>query len=205
MAAHIIFVGGNKGGSGKTTISHLLCTGLALLGHSMALVTTDNRPLRTGTDRRPYQILDGRTVKQLADIVASAPKIEGDVFLVIDGAASRSGELDKALAGHVDVFLVPFTDFVEDLELAAEYCAAHKNAWALPNRWPTSPMAVASVAPLLEQIGAAVPGRVLPPVPQVAGSKVLCEDDLSPSDIVTRTRNVARALARSVLDILKIS
>ena len=39
--AKIICVLGNKGGTGKTTLSHMLCQGLGLLGHRAACILTD--------------------------------------------------------------------------------------------------------------------------------------------------------------------
>ena len=39
--AEIICVIGNKGGTGKTTLSHMLCQGLGLLGQRAACVLTD--------------------------------------------------------------------------------------------------------------------------------------------------------------------
>ena len=59
--ADIICVIGNKGGTGKTTLSHMLCQGLGLLGQRAACVLTDtSREPLIPTGRR-YVLADART------------------------------------------------------------------------------------------------------------------------------------------------
>ena len=55
----IICVIGNKGGTGKTSITHMLCHGLGLLGKRSIAVLTDaeREPLSRGIRR--YTPLDG--------------------------------------------------------------------------------------------------------------------------------------------------
>ncbi len=45
--AEIICIIGNKGGTGKTTLSHMLAQGLGLMGHKSACVLTDTAPRPT--------------------------------------------------------------------------------------------------------------------------------------------------------------
>ena len=42
--SRIICIIGNKGGTGKTTLSHMLCQGFGLLGQRSACVLTDSSP-----------------------------------------------------------------------------------------------------------------------------------------------------------------
>lgn len=197
--ARILYVGGNKGGSGKTSIAHLLCTGLALLNRTAALVTTDNRPLRSSVGR-PYNILDGRDGKALAALIEAALKTKDDSYLVIDGGATRHGEFDKTISKYASMFLIPFTPCIEDMELASGYCLEHPHSFVVPNRWTTNSMAMRADKVLLDQMEGALPGRVMPPVPDTRGSGMLLENEITAKDINTRTRNVARSLAINVLE-----
>lgn len=197
--AKIIYIGGNKGGSGKTSVAHLLCTGLALLNRTAALVTTDNRPLRS-SQGRPYNILDGREGKALAALIEAATRSKDDAYLVIDGGATRHGEFDKTISKYAALFLIPFTACIEDMELASAYCLEHPHSFVVPNRWTTNSMAAKADKVLLDQMEEALPGRVMPPVPDTRGSGMLLENEIIAKDINTRTRNVARALAINVLE-----
>lgn len=59
--ADIICVIGNKGGTGKTTLSHMLCQGMGLLGQRSVCVLTDtHREPLDPTDRR-YLVADARS------------------------------------------------------------------------------------------------------------------------------------------------
>ena len=51
--AEIICVIGNKGGTGKTTLSHMLCQGLGLLGQRSVCVLTDTHREPLDPDGRP--------------------------------------------------------------------------------------------------------------------------------------------------------
>lgn len=200
----IVFVGGNKGGSAKTTNSHLLCAGLALRGYQTALITTDNRNIPSGY-KRPFSILDGRTPEKLDQIINGIRQLDGDKIFVIDGAASRDNEFDGSLAGRVDLFVVPFTDNREDMDLALLYCRKHDGARALPSNWPTNVKEKITAEALINQMRTAVgAGRVMNPVSRVSGSKVFAEDEIEAAHISTRTRNVARELATQVLELLEL-
>jgi len=67
--AEIISVTGNKGGTGKTTLSHMLGEGLGLCGHRAVVVLTDTtRTLLSRTHRR-YLTADARTPAMLERVV----------------------------------------------------------------------------------------------------------------------------------------
>ena len=59
--ADIISVIGNKGGTGKTTISHMLAHGVALLGHRSVCVLTDACREPLDPANRNYLIADARS------------------------------------------------------------------------------------------------------------------------------------------------
>ena len=59
--AEIICVIGNKGGTGKTTLSHMLSQGLGLLGHRAACVLTDTSREPLAPEGRRYITADARS------------------------------------------------------------------------------------------------------------------------------------------------
>jgi hypothetical protein len=90
-----IFFGGSKGGVGKSATSHLACLGAVLCNQAAAYVLTD--PDREIRDKgRPYDVLDGRQPKQLANIL-SASESTPDGWLIIDGGGNRPA-FDSELA-----------------------------------------------------------------------------------------------------------
>ena len=69
----LVFFGGSKGGVGKSATSHLACLGAILCNQPAAYVLTD--PDREIRDKgRPYDVLDGRQPKQLANILKREPE-----------------------------------------------------------------------------------------------------------------------------------
>jgi ATPases involved in chromosome partitioning len=57
----LICVIGNKGGTGKTSITHMLCHGLGLLGWPSIAVLTDGARTPLSREGRRYVPLDGRS------------------------------------------------------------------------------------------------------------------------------------------------
>ena len=93
--AQIVCVIGNKGGTGKTTLSHMLCQGLGLLGQRAACVLTDvcRQPLIP--DGRRYITADARTPVALDKVVAKLRTLEHWLG-VIDGGGNRT-EMDRLI------------------------------------------------------------------------------------------------------------
>ena len=84
---NIIFIGGQKGGSGKSTTSHLFCLGAILCGQPAAYVLTD--PQRTPkAEGRPYGVIDARLPETLAQVIQSSTA-SGNGWLCIDGGGNR--------------------------------------------------------------------------------------------------------------------
>ena len=65
----LIAIIGNKGGTGKTTLSHLLCHGLGLLGRRSACVLTDTTRQPLDPRGRRYVIADARSLDTLKRII----------------------------------------------------------------------------------------------------------------------------------------
>src|SRR5690606_39178885 len=74
--AEIICVIGNKGGTGKTSLSHMLSQGLGLLGHRAASVLTDTAREPLDPAGRSYVTPDARTPESLDRVVAKLRTLE---------------------------------------------------------------------------------------------------------------------------------
>jgi hypothetical protein len=186
--SNIIYSGGQKGGSTKSSLGHLLCLGAILCKQPAAYVLTDpHRELKE--QGRPYGVLDGRDPAKLAQIIgASHSTING--WLLIDGGGNRL-EFDKAMGAEADLVLLPFRDTEEDLEAVAKDLAAMPQAFAWPSAWPTNKHAQQVAQPLIDALTKAYPLRVIStPVYFVNSAKELLKASLeNPS---TQTRNAAR-------------
>lgn len=96
----LVFFGGSKGGVGKSATSHLACLGAVLSNQPAAYVLTD--PDREIRDKgRPYDVLDGRNPKLLANIL-SASQNTPEGWLIIDGGGNRPA-FDAEIASEVDL------------------------------------------------------------------------------------------------------
>ena len=134
--AKVIALAGSKGGSGKSTLSHLLAHGAGSLARAIpaAVVTTDPED-RLLEDQRRYLVVNGRTPARLADELERLLPV-GRPLVVIDGAAARS-DLDAVVSRVADLVVVPYGPSAQDAERAAANLQALPRAVALPNRWPT--------------------------------------------------------------------
>lgn len=154
----LVFVGGRKGGSAKTSTAHLLCLGAILRGQPAAYVLTDP-DRRVKAEGRPYGVMDGRDAKTLASFI-SASKGTQNGWLIVDGGGNRPA-FDAALYEQADMCLVPFRASEEDLEAVSQDLAAMPNAIAWPAAWSTNKHAQDAAAYLIESLAKAFPGRVL--------------------------------------------
>lgn len=193
--SNIIFLGGHKGGSTKTTTAHLLCLGSILRNQPAAYVLTDPKRQLKG-EGRPYGVLDGRDPAQLAQIIGASHSAENG-WLIIDGGGNRPA-FDNEMAKEAHLVLIPFRDSEEDLEAVAHDLKAIPTAFAWPSAWPTNIHAQESAQPLLDAVTKAFPLRViLPPINFVNSIKDLLGAALdSPS-------TPARSAARRAFDIME--
>jgi chromosome partitioning protein len=113
---NIVYIAGGKGGTGKTTTSHLACLGAILRNQPAAYVLTDPERKVRG-DGRPYGVLDGRMPDMLAHILnANRSTLNG--WLIIDGGGNRPA-FDAELAAEAGLCLLPFRASEEDLDTVA--------------------------------------------------------------------------------------
>ncbi|WP_235943293.1 nucleotide-binding protein [Zoogloea dura] len=199
--SRIICIIGNKGGTGKTTLSHMLCQGLGLLGHRSACVLTDTSREPLTPDGRRYVTADARTPEALHKVVSKLRTMQGWIG-VIDGGGNRT-EVDRTLNGLADIVLLPFRESHEDLRTVLRDLQDFSHAYGLPSQWPTNAWARDAADRSVAQILGEQKHRLLLPVPSLSASKQLLQKSI-PEGLPSNLGNACRALARQVLDILEV-
>lgn len=195
--AEIICVIGNKGGTGKTTCSHMLGQGLGLLGYRAVVVLTDiDRALLSKANRR-YLTADARTPELLAKVIAKLQGLNGWVG-VIDGGGSRT-EHDTKLYNLANLVLLPFRDSHEDIRTVIRDLDRFPNSYAIPSQWPTNHWQRESSQRSVEQLLSDYRDRLLEPIVSISSSKLLLQENL-PDDVPTALSNACRAVAGQVLE-----
>ncbi|MCQ9375888.1 hypothetical protein NMQ14_16690 [Methyloversatilis sp. XJ19-13] len=199
--AEIICVIGNKGGTGKTTLSHMLCQGLGLLNQRSVCVLTDIGREPLDPEGRRYLTADARSRDALAKVVE---KIRGlnKWIGVIDGGANRS-DMDRHLYSLAHLVLLPFRDSHEDMRTVQQDLEAFPRALALPMQWPTNSWAREAADRTVEAQLGAYRNRILEPVFAISSSKQLLQKRI-PETLPSPLANACRRVAAPVLDILRI-
>src|SRR6202451_2446277 len=191
----LVFFGGSKGGVGKSATSHLACLGAILCNQAAAYVLTD--PDREIRDKgRPYDVLDGREPKKLANIL-SASESTSDGWLIIDGGGNRPA-FDSEIAKEADLCILPYRPSHEDMDTVCRDMERIPNALAWPTAWPTNIFAIPSAQSFINRLSKKFPSRVITkPIPFVnSASDLLAENLDSPSSPVRR-------MARKVFSIME--
>lgn len=199
--AEIICVIGNKGGTGKTTLSHMLCQGLGLLGQRAACVLTDtSREPLIPTGRR-YVLADARTRESLTKVVDKLRTLENWIG-VIDGGGNRT-EMDRKLYALSDLVLLPFRESHEDIRTVLRDLEMFPRAYAIPTQWPTNPWQREAADRSVARLLGAHRDRILRPVNALSSTKLLLQKQL-PEQLPTPLANACRAVARQLLEVLEI-
>jgi hypothetical protein len=155
---NFIYIGGQKGGTTKTTTAHLLCLGATLRGQPAAYVLTDpNRQIKS--EGRPYAVLDGRDPNKLAQIIAASQNTQNG-WLIVDGGGNRPA-LDAELGAEADLCLLPFRASEEDLDTVSQDLQNVSGAVAWPSAWPTNRHAQQSAQFFIDGLTKAFPPRVI--------------------------------------------
>ena len=156
--SRLIYVGGQKGGTTKTSTAHLLCLGAILRSEPAAYVLTDPaRQLKA--EGRPYGVMDGRDPNTLAGIIKASESTPNG-WLIVDGGGNRPA-FDIAMAQQADLCLLPFRASEEDLEAISKDLQAMPNAIAWPSAWSTNKHAQDAAEYLIQGLEKAFPGRVI--------------------------------------------
>jgi len=199
--ADIICVIGNKGGTGKTTLSHMLCQGLGLLGQRSVCVLTDTHREPLAPAGRRYLVADARSREALARVVDKIRSLNAWMG-VIDGGGNRT-ETDRKLYGLADLVLLPFRDSQEDIRTVIRDLEMFPRAYAVPAQWPTNAWAREMAERLVQEMLAPYHDRILDPIYALGASKLLLQKQI-PSVLPTPLANACRASAHQVLDLLQI-
>ncbi|MDX8400610.1 MAG: hypothetical protein R8K20_10245 [Gallionellaceae bacterium] len=193
----LICVIGNKGGTGKTSISHMLCHGLGLLGRNSISILTDVERDPLSRSGRLYTTLDGRSPEKLEHIIEKLKSMP-DWLGVIDGGGNRP-DMDRHLYDLGGLVLLPFRDSHEDMRTVLRDLDKFPNAVGIPSQWPTNAWQQMAAERTLDEVMQAYRPRLLDPVYSVSASKLLLQSEV-PSTLPTVLNNVSRRLARQVLD-----
>lgn len=192
----LICIIGNKGGTGKTSMTHMLCHGLGLLGMRSIAVLTDTYREPLFRDDRGYTPLDGRTPEKLEKIIQKLESMP-DWYGVIDGGANRP-ETDRELYEIANLVLLPFRDSHEDIRTVRHDLDNFPEAFGVPSQWPTNPWQQMAAEHTLDELMQEYRPRLLEPVYTVSASKLLLQSQIPP-DLPTVLNNVCRGLARQVI------
>lgn len=199
--ADIICVIGNKGGTGKTTLSHMLCQGLGLLRQRSVCVLTDTHREPLSPTGRRYLVADARSREALTKVIDKIRSLNAWMG-VIDGGGNRT-EMDRRLYSFADLVLLPFRDSHEDIRTVIRDLEMFPRAYAVPTQWPTNAWARDAAEKAVAEMLAPYLDRILDPVFSLSASKLLLQKQLPPT-LPTPLANACRASAHQVLDLLQI-
>ncbi|MDO8933676.1 MAG: hypothetical protein Q7U97_14885 [Rhodocyclaceae bacterium] len=200
--ADIICVIGNKGGTGKTTLSHMLCQGMGLLGQRSVCVLTDTWREPLAPAGRRYLVADARSREALTKVVDKVRSLKAWMG-VIDGGGNRT-EMDRKLYSVADLVLLPFRDSHEDIRTVIRDLEMFPRAYAIPTQWPTNIWQREAADKTLTDLLAPYHDRILAPVAVLSASKLLLQKDI-PAGLPGPLGNACRGVARQVLELLQIS
>ena len=158
--AKVVAFAGSKGGTGKSTLSHLAAHGAGSLPRTIpaVVVTTDPEDTLAEGERR-YVVVDGRSPALLAAQLQRLLPVER-LLILIDGVANRA-DVDHVLADIADLVVVPYGPSAQDGARAVANLEGLPTAVAMPNRWPTHPGVLRRARRWLETVPA---DRRLPPL-----------------------------------------
>ena len=184
---------GRKGGTGKTSIAHLLALGAAWRDVPAYLVHTDDREPITVIDR-PYSYYDGRDPTELERLTEVASQHEG--IFVLDGGGNRP-DFDAWIAASMDLVLLPVCPDPEDVSLGLEHMATLEERGAtnvrfVVNKWPSSQHERAYVRRWLHRLPFE---KVVAALPETKAVRILRESDDAPFQTPpARVNNLSRSI-----------
>jgi hypothetical protein len=199
--ADIICVIGNKGGTGKTTLSHMLSHGMALLGHRSVCVLTDECREPLDPSGRSYLVADARTRDALSRVTSKIRSLKAWMG-VIDGGGNRT-EMDQRLYGMSDLVLLPFRDSPEDIRTLIRDLEMFPQAYAVPSQWPLIPWQREQAQRVIDEQLSAYHDRILLPVPALTFTKQLLNKTV-PANLPQRLDEACCGVARQVFDLLQL-
>lgn len=199
--ADIICIIGNKGGTGKTTLSHMLCQGLGLLGQRSVCVLTDTYREPLSPEGRRYLVADARTRESLSKVTDKIRSLDAWMG-VVDGGGNRT-EMDRKLYSLADLVLLPFRDSHEDIRTLIRDLEMFPRAYAIPTQWPVIPWQRDAADRTMEDLLTPYRDRILMPINTFNATKLLLKRDIG-NDIPPALGDACCNVARQVLDLLQI-
>ncbi len=199
--ADIICIIGNKGGTGKTTLSHMLCQGLGLLGQRSVCVLTDTAREPLSPEGRRYLVADARTREALAKVTDKIRSLNSWMG-VVDGGGNRT-EMDRKLYSLADLVLLPFRDSHEDIRTLIRDLEMFPRAYAIPTQWPVIPWQRDTAERTVDELLAPYRDRILMPVNAFNATKLLLKSEIG-NDIPPALADACCNVAKQVLDLLQI-
>ena len=199
--AQIVCVLGNKGGTGKTTLSHMIAHGMGLLGKRVVCVLTDLERERLDKEGRRYLPFDAREPETLSKVITTLNNVD-DWYGVIDGGGNRS-DMDSHLATMADLVILPFRDSHEDIRTVLRDLEWLPRAYALPCQWPTNSWARDSANKSVESLMSGYFDRILDPMPALSASKLLLQSRV-PAKLPAPLNSACRILAMQVFELLGV-
>lgn len=189
--AKIIAVLGAKGGTGKTTISHMLGHGFGLLDTNCIVLLTDQRRRLMPSKNRRYLPFDARNpnnydgIKEMLDAMI-------DTVAVVDGGGNRP-DVDAIFNQEADLTLLPFRDGLEDIDTVRQDLERLEGSYAIPSQWPTAKWRRETVEERVDQYLADFKDRILAPISFMPALDLLLVPDLRDS-LPTKLNNACRAV-----------
>lgn len=199
--AQIVCVLGNKGGTGKTTLSHMIAHGMGLLGKRVVCVMTDLERERLSKEGRKYLPFDAREPEVLGQVIQTLNHVD-EWFGVIDGGGNRS-DMDSHLASLADLVILPFRDSHEDIRTVMRDLEWLPRAWALPFQWPTNAWSRDAANKSVDMLMGHYHDRILDPMPALSSSKLLLQDTV-PARLPAPLNSACRILAMQVFELLGV-
>ena len=199
--ADIICIIGNKGGTGKTTLSHMLSHGMTLLGHRSVCVLTDTCREPLDPDGRSYLIADARSRDALARVSEKIRSLRAWMG-VIDGGGNRT-EMDRRLYAISDLVLLPFRDSPEDIRTLVRDLELFPQAYAVPSQWPIIPWQREAADRTVDELLGRYRDRILAPVPALSFTKHLLQRQMTGA-LPEPLNDACRSVACQVLDLLQL-
>ena len=187
---------GSTGGTGKSTLSHLLAYGAALHDVPAVVVHTDAREPEQHQGR-PYHYFDGREPARLYALLERAKAPESSGLCILDGGGNRQG-VATTLSKAADLVLIPCGIGGQDASMALVDLQLLPDAWIVLNRFPMPKhprraKAEAYIAQLPQE-------RILCRLGESVAADRFTESDHQPwTTPSTRVSNAARELYRRVV------
>lgn len=199
--AHIISIIGNKGGTGKTTLSHMLAHGLGLFDRRAVALLTDTYRDNLSKRNRNYLPFDARAPENLRKAATKLSMVENWIG-VVDGGGNRP-EMDEQLADMASLVLLPFRDSHEDIRTVKRDLDRFPNAYALPSQWPTNRWAEGAAQRSVNALLGDYQHRLLAPVYALSASKLFLQHEL-PSGLPSQVNNACREIAIQVMELVGV-